>query len=83
MTARNEAILDSPVPEDILTTLDPDRLNRHLAQFVVETRKTKGELYPPASLHQLPYRLLRHMAREVNPSCPNFLDKKDKPQQKS
>ena len=28
-------------------------LNRHLAQFVVEIRKTNGELYSPASLHQL------------------------------
>ena len=43
---------------------------------MVEAKKATGEHYPPSSLHQLLCGLLRHM-REINPNCPNFLDKKD------
>ena len=72
----NDANLENPVPEDILTSSDPDLLNHHLSQFVVETRKANGEHYPPSSLHQLLCGLLRHKC-EVNPCCSNFLNKKD------
>ncbi len=34
---------------------DPELLNHHLSQYVMETRKANGEPYPPASLHQLLY----------------------------
>ena len=55
---------------------DANILNTHLSRFVVETRKSNGEAYPPATLHQLLCGVLRHM-RDCNPGCPNFLDKKD------
>ena len=76
LKSRNDANPENPVPEDILTSSDPDLLNHHLSQFVVETRKANGEHYPPCTLHQLLCGLLRHM-REVNPCCSNFLNKKD------
>ena len=47
-----------------------------LSKFIVETRKSNGEHYPPSSLHQLLCGILRYM-REHNPECPNFLDKQD------
>lgn len=55
---------------------DPELLNNHLSKSVVETRKLNGDLYPPATIHQLLCSILRYM-RNKNPSCPNFLDKKD------
>ena len=76
LKSRNDANPENPVPEDILTSSDPDLLNHHLSQFVVETRKANGEHYPPSTLHQLLCGLLRHM-REVNPCCSNFLNKID------
>ena len=60
---------ENPVPEDILMSSDPDLLNHHLSQYVVEIRQANGEHYPPSSLHQL--------LCETNPSCPHFLNKKD------
>ena len=75
--ARNEAHPDSPVPDDLFMSTDAAILSLHLSRFVVETRKSNGDYYPPATLHQLMCGLLRHM-RTVNPEeCPNFLDKKD------
>ena len=63
-----------PCSRGHLTSSDPDLLN-HLSQYVVETHKTNGGHCPPSSLHQLLCGLLRHMG-EVNPNCPNFLNKK-------
>ena len=74
--ARNEKYPANPVPEDLLTTNDPALLNTQLSRFVLETRKSNGEPYPPKTLHQLLCGLLRHM-RDIHPGCPNFLDKKD------
>ena len=74
--ARNEKYPENPVPDDPFLSSDPVTLNTHLSRFAVETRKSKGELYPPKTVHQLLCGLLRHM-RNVNPQCPNFLDKKD------
>ena len=45
--------------------------------FIVEARKANGENYPPATLHVIMCRILRHM-REVTPDCPNFVDKGDR-----
>ena len=42
----------------------------------MEARKTSGDSYPPATIHQLLCGLLRYM-RENVPGCPNFLYKKD------
>ena len=43
---------------------------------MAETRKSNGEFYPPSTLHLLLCALLCHM-RDINHSCPNFLDKQD------
>lgn len=64
------------VPEDFFECTNKIVLNRILSQFVLETKKTNGEPYPPSTLHQLMCGLLRHM-RAIKPECPNFLDKKD------
>ena len=74
--ARNQRYPEDTVPEHLLTSCDPLLLNTHLARFAVEARKTTGESYPPATVHQLLCGLLRYM-RENVPGCPNFLDKKD------
>jgi hypothetical protein len=76
MATINQSCPNDPVPDDFLQTTDPQTLNIHLARFIVETRKSNGDLYPPATLHQLLCRILPHM-RSKNPGCPNFLDKKD------
>ena len=74
--ARNKKHSDDPVPEDIFTCNDPATLNTHISRFVLETRKSNVDFYPPKTLHQLLRGVLRHM-RAVNPGCLNFLDKKD------
>ena len=75
MSNSNVCNPSDPVPEDFLQCTDPVTLNKHLSKFIVETRKSSGELYPPVTLHQLLCGILRYMRRN-NPSCPNFLDKK-------
>ena len=69
--ARNASYPDSPVPEDILMSSNPELLNLHLSRFVIETRKANGEMYPPSTLHQLLCGILRFI-REHNPECPNL-----------
>ena len=76
MKNRNQCNPTDPVPDDILQCIDPVVLNNQFSKFVVETRKSTGEHYPPATLHQLLCGILRHM-RSNNPAAPNFLDKKD------
>ena len=73
--ARNQCYPEDTVPEHLLASCDPLLLNTHLARFAVEARKTTGESYPPATVHQLLCELLRYM-RENVPGCPK-LDKKD------
>ena len=63
-------------PESILLSTDPNVLIKHLARFIVETRKTNGQSFPPSTLHQLLCGLLHYM-RQKNPHVPNFLDKSD------
>ena len=72
---RNSKEILEPVPFNLLECSDPELL-KHFARFIVEVRKTNGENYPPATLHQILSVLLRYM-REVSPQCPNFLDKSD------
>ena len=67
---------EDPVLEDFFQCSDPKILNRHLSCFVLKTRKSNGERYPPATLHHLLCGLLRHF-RQQNTGCPNFMDKKD------
>ncbi len=76
-SSRNAIHPEDQVPEDFLQCTDPDTINNQLSKFIVETRKTNGAQYPPATLHSLLCGVLRCM-RESNPvGCPNFLDKKD------
>ena len=42
-----------PVLFDLLECSDPELLNKHFASFIVEVRKTNGENYPPATLHEV------------------------------
>jgi hypothetical protein len=72
---RNERFKSDPVPENLILSEDPALLNTHLSRFAVEARKVNGEHYPP-TIYQLMSGLLRYM-REVNPNCPNFLNKQD------
>ena len=51
--ARNQCYPVDPLPEHLLTSYDPVLPNTHLARFAVEARKTNGEFYPPATVHQL------------------------------
>ena len=74
--ARNTCRPEDSVPVHFFQCTDPKLLNRHLSRFVLETRKSNGERYPPATLHHLLCGLLRHF-RQQNPGCPNFMDKKD------
>ena len=73
---------DNPVPEDLLMSSDVYVLNNYLSKYIVETRKSNGEHYPPSTLAspittfcmwdpEILY------TREQNPECPNFLDKQD------
>ena len=75
-SARNACHPDNPIPHNALDSCDPEVINLQLSRFIVVTRKSNGERYPPSPLHQLLCGLLRSM-REKNPECPNFLDKKD------
>ncbi len=43
-------------------------INNQLSKFIVETRKTNGAQYLPATLHSLLCGILRCM-RELNPAC--------------
>lgn len=74
--AANKRAKDVMVDDDFFLCSDKEVLSNILSRYVVETRKTNGELYPPKTLYQLMCGLLRHM-KECNPDCPNFLDKKD------
>ncbi len=43
-------------------------------RYVLETRKSNSELFPPKTIYLLLSGILRH-ARQVNTHAPNFLDK--------
>ena len=64
------------MPDDFFSTVDHIPLNSHLSCSAIETRKTDGSKYPPATIHHLLCGLLRHK-REVNSGCLNILNKKD------
>ena len=70
VTARNTAHPDDLIPEDILMSSDPDVLNRRLSQFVVETHKSNGQSYPPATLHQL-----YSVARQLHGTLDSYFNK--------
>lgn len=61
---------------DILdSSLNSEELKVWLCHFVAEIRRSDGGRYPANTLYQLLSGLLRYM-REIDPDCPNFLDKK-------
>ena len=66
---------DDPVPSDLLSSNDPEEINKWLCKFVLEVRQQSGQPYPPKSLHSILCGLLR-LYREKGGSF-NFLDKKD------
>ena len=49
----NRKIPEDPVPMDLLHRHDPELVCKHLCNFVMETRKENGELYPPATIRSL------------------------------
>ena len=73
--AREDANLEL-CPDDLLECAVPENLSKWLPLFAAESRNGKGRHYTPATISQLLSGILRHM-REINPACPNFLDKKD------
>ena len=72
--ARNQKHPDDQVPDDLFMCTDPAILSVHLSRFVLETRKSNSEYYPPKTLYLILCGILRHM-RSINPGCVNFLDK--------
>jgi hypothetical protein len=44
---RNARYPANPVADDELVSSEPELINLHLSRFVVETRKSNGEMYPP------------------------------------
>ena len=72
--ARNSKFLNDPVPEDLLKTTDESVLCLWLSRYAVETRKTTGELYPPATIYQLLSALLSPMLlHPLLPACSHVL----------
>ncbi len=59
LNAKNGTCPENPVPEDFLNFSGPDVLSNYLSRFIVETRKSNGEHYPPSTLHQLLCGILR------------------------
>ena len=74
--ARNQKYPDDQVPDDLFMCTNPTILSVHLSRFVLKTRKSNSEYYPPKTLYLILCGILRHM-RSINPGCVNFLDKKD------
>lgn len=62
------------MPDDILEMQDPKTVNHWFKIFIVEARKSNGDVYPPKTFYSLLTGLLRHM-RNINTNCPNFLAK--------
>ena len=54
MASRNSLHPSDLVPDDILQCTDPELLNNYLSKYVVKTRKSNGDLYPPATIHHSP-----------------------------
>ena len=55
------------VPSDLLMSHDADLVSKWLCRFVLETRKTDGTRYPPATLRSLVSGLNRELQRNKAP----------------
>ena len=60
-------------PSGLLKSSDPVLLGKWLALYADEVRKKDGSFYPAKTVYQLLAGLYRYM-RNLNPSCPNFLN---------
>ena len=60
MSNRNQYNPANPIQDDIFTCTDPQTLNNTFSKFIVETRKSNGELDPLQTLHQFLCGVLRH-----------------------
>ena len=63
------------VPSDLLMSHDADLVSKWLCRFVLETQKTDGTHYPPATLRSLVSGLNRELQRNKAPF--SVLDKSD------
>ena len=48
---RNAVDPQKPIPDDLLSSNDPDMVCKWIQTFVMETQQESGEPYPPKSLH--------------------------------
>ncbi len=71
--ARNSRSVDENVPENLFINGE-EEVNFWLMRYVLETRKSNSQLFPPKTIYLLLSGILRH-ARQVNTHAPNFLDK--------
>ena len=58
---------DDPVPKVLLASHNAELVCKWLSQFLMETRKTDGSLYPPLSLRSLICGLNRVFQRNQAP----------------
>ena len=63
---RNNSNPTDPIPDDVLLSTKPEVLNKHLSRYIVETRKPKGDLYPPSTLYQLLCGICGHCFVKMN-----------------
>ena len=73
----NSTVDGEKCPPNLLEDMTPVLLNKWLSVYIVETRKTNGELYPPATIHSLLSGLLRHMRNIDAQRSPNIFAKND------
>ena len=53
ITERNKVVPNDPVPVDLLSCHDAELVCKNLCRFVLETRNSNGQPYPPATIRSL------------------------------
>ena len=80
MTNRNISHPNDLILSDIFQCTDTQTLSKHFSRFVVETRKSNGELYPPATweakipLAQISYTRIVGLETFMELSIPTFIN---------
>ena len=74
-SSRESGSSDAAVPPDILRSNDAELVCKWLCSYVLETRKTDGSLYPPATIRSLVSGLNRHL--QENGATFSVFDKND------
>ena len=74
-TLRSQRAPNDPVPEDVLSSMDPGVICKWLCRYVLETRQENGKQYPPKTIYSLLCGLLR-VSQDRGGSL-NFLNKLD------